>query len=333
MAEQSLDLVVRENAERFREVALSGDAPVAFEQEAEFALQLLRANDYLAKTALAQPQSLRDAMIRVAATGLSLNPAQGLAYLVPRSPKKGAPAQVCLDIGYRGFIKIATDSGAVESVHVDTVYSGDAWEYEERGDGTHLVHKRPRLSADRGTLEGVYCRATLPSGRTIVCVMTATEIADVRKSSPMADGATWGDWYDEMAKKSVVRRAQKTWPKMDGPRASAARAIDAEPEALVGPTAARDVTPPTPPATATGSPYVSPEEVAALRLRIKALHARALKAGAKPPINEERVATAFECDCIETLPAGSAAKVEARLADYERGLAEREAATNAELPV
>ncbi|EON5390422.1 recombinase RecT, partial [Escherichia coli] len=63
-------------------------------KESQFAIQQFQKNDFLAKTAQANLPSARNAIINVAAIGITLNPSSKLAYLVPRG---GA---VCLDISY-----------------------------------------------------------------------------------------------------------------------------------------------------------------------------------------------------------------------------------------
>ena len=57
---------------------------VTWAKESQFAIQYFQKNDYLAKTALANPTSAQNAIINVAAIGITLNPASKLAYLVPR---------------------------------------------------------------------------------------------------------------------------------------------------------------------------------------------------------------------------------------------------------
>ena len=76
------------------------DYELSFSSEIHFASQLLMKNDFTMKIAAQQPQSLRNAMLNVAALGISLNPAEQLAYLVPRSPAQGQQAQICLDISW-----------------------------------------------------------------------------------------------------------------------------------------------------------------------------------------------------------------------------------------
>lgn len=86
-----------------------------FESECLFAKQQLLKNDYTLTAAQNNPAALRAAILNVAAIGISLNPALAHAYLVPRSPGSAKdasgryvskPAQVCLDISYRGLVKL-----------------------------------------------------------------------------------------------------------------------------------------------------------------------------------------------------------------------------------
>ena len=68
-----------------------------FFQEQIFATQLLMNNSYLLDVAKKNPSSLRLAMYNVAAVGLTLNPNQGLAYLVPRRLRKNEDPKVMLE--------------------------------------------------------------------------------------------------------------------------------------------------------------------------------------------------------------------------------------------
>ena len=67
-----------------------------FKREAEFAIQAISKSDYAIGIAMENKQSVIDAVINIAAIGLSLNPALREAYLVPRNPS------IVLDISYRG---------------------------------------------------------------------------------------------------------------------------------------------------------------------------------------------------------------------------------------
>lgn len=81
---------------------------VTWAKESQFAIQYFQKNDYLAKTALANPTSAQNAIINVAAIGITLNPASKLAYLVPRD------GMVCLDISYMGLLHLAQSTGSIK---------------------------------------------------------------------------------------------------------------------------------------------------------------------------------------------------------------------------
>jgi len=83
------------------------DQALSWQKECQFAEQALQKNDKLAKAAHAKPQTLRAAIINIAAIGISLNPALKHAYLVPRN------GDVCLDISYQGLLHLAVKEGAI----------------------------------------------------------------------------------------------------------------------------------------------------------------------------------------------------------------------------
>ena len=193
-----------------------------FARECEFAKQHLMKNDYLLDTARLNPDSLHDAISNVAAIGISLNPALAYAYLVPRKVNK--KQAVCLDISYRGLIKLATDTGNVKAMKAELVYTNDKFEY-------HGFHKEPVFAAnpfgDRGELIGVYAMALMIDGTVLVETMTIDEVNKIRDDSEAyksaakeggwkRDNNVWVKFYTEMVKKTVIKRAHKTLPPSKG---------------------------------------------------------------------------------------------------------------------
>ena len=192
-----------------------------FETECLFAKQQLLKKDYTLNAAKGNPGSLRAAILNVAAIGISLNPASAHAYLVPRSQAKGQAPVICLDISYRGLVKLATDSGAIQWAKAVLVYEGDEFKWRgpaEVPDHIAEVFAVGRIDAANPlkNLKGGYCLAKLTGGEYMVDVMTAGEILEVRDSSKAANGPWKGPWAGEMAKKSLVKRAYKSWPQSDG---------------------------------------------------------------------------------------------------------------------
>ena len=193
----------------FNEIAAKGGNLVTFKREAMFALQTINGSSYLQKCS---PESIFNAIVNVASIGLTLSPAERLAYLVPRKLSRGDAAPLCcLDISYRGLVKIAIDSGGVAAVVAEIVRAGDDFEWFDKF--TKPRHKFDPFATDgeRGDVRGAYCMAILSSGIVQVEALSAQEINRIREKSK-AENGPWFDWPGEMMKKTVVRRASKMWP-------------------------------------------------------------------------------------------------------------------------
>lgn len=203
---QVANKAIQEAERKFRDLATTSG--LDFAAEALFAFQMCQKNEYLAQVAAKNPMSLRMAMVNVSAVGLSLNPATSLAYLVPRD------GQIILDISYQGLIKIATDIGSILWAKAELVYENDEFEY--RGVSREPVHKFNPFKPNRGEFVGVYCIAKTPDGDYLVETMTAAEVYQIRDLSmayTKKKKGPWVDFFGEMTKKSVIKRASKTWPK------------------------------------------------------------------------------------------------------------------------
>jgi recombination protein RecT len=184
--------------------------PKVFAKESIFAIQACKANDYLASIADNKPQTLRMAIINVATLGLTLNPQQKLAYLVPR---KGS---VILDISYQGLRYIAINSGSIKNAIAENVYSNDMFQYNGRFDKP--IHKFDPFAklVDRGSIIGSYCISILPDDSILVDTMSLEEIEKIRASSELfkKDGSgPWKDWFERMTLKTAMRRASSSWPR------------------------------------------------------------------------------------------------------------------------
>lgn len=187
----------------------------AFGREASFAMQIMQSNEFLAKTAMRNQASLINSVVNVAAIGISLNPAEKEAYLVPRN------GQVCLDISYVGLMRLATDTGQVEWVQADLVYEND--HFRMVGLDKQPEHHYNAFAKDRGQVVGVYVTAKLATGDYLTETMTTEEVNAIRDKSQghisfvsgKARSSIWNDHWGEMAKKTVVKRAHKYWPKSE----------------------------------------------------------------------------------------------------------------------
>lgn len=206
---------IDQTEERFKVVA----PLMSFDKEKGFAVQLLQNSPYLMKAATSSPNSLMQAITNIAAIGLSLNPAEKLAYLLPRTVKDSEGkyvSKIFLEPSYMGLCKIATDSGSIKWVQAAMVYSDDS--FTDNGPGEKPTHTYKAFDKDRGSVDGVYCVAKTEDGDYLTTVMTAAEIMNIKERSELGKTGKgpWGTDFKEMAKKSVVRQAFKLWPRSAG---------------------------------------------------------------------------------------------------------------------
>lgn len=205
--------IIEDAAPRFNKIATASNL-VTWAEESQFAMQAISKNDKLAQCA---PVTVQNAIINVAAVGLTLNPALGYAYLVPESEKmKDANGRdiwaqnCCLRVSFKGLLKIATDSGSILWVKAEIVKAADKFTY--RGPCELPTHEMDAFG-DRGATVGVYCIAKTHQGDYLVDVMSAADIKAIRGAAKQ-DGV-WSKWPEEMAKKAIIKRASKQWPKTD----------------------------------------------------------------------------------------------------------------------
>lgn len=210
----NLPAIIKTVEPTFTELARRHGVPdFTFARESEFALQILKQNDYLAEIACGNPDSLKEAIVNVAAIGLSLSPINKQAYLVPRKRR------VCLDISYQGFVDLGTSRGAIIWVKAELVHDKD--QFEHAGVNKEPIHIVKNMFADRGPVIGGYCLAKMPTGDLLVDFMSIKEIYTIRDRSEgwkaFKSGKTtqspWDSDEGEMIKKTLIRRAYKSWPK------------------------------------------------------------------------------------------------------------------------
>jgi recombination protein RecT len=184
-----------------------------------FAINAIRSNPRLLE---ADPRSFMMALLHCAIYGLEPNTPMHEASLIPfmvttkdaaGNYTKRMEVQVIAE--YYGLMKLGRNTGEIASIEARPVFQNDEFEVDY-GSSQPLKHK-PCLDGDRGELRCSYCRVTFkdPLIPPYIEVMTADDIAAVRKSSKMATNPD-GPWVkspDQMWRKSPIRRAFKYLPK------------------------------------------------------------------------------------------------------------------------
>ena len=191
---------------------------VSIPAEMNYAIQLLTANSFAASIAVQNPVSVQNALRNASAIGISLNPANKHAYLVPRKVQNGMA--ICLDISYMGLMHLAQSTGSIEWGQAKLVYEADT--YVNQGIDKAPKHEYPAFG-QRGKIVGAYCTVKTSTGAYLTEEMSIDQLYAVRARSEAYSGGKQGKppsgpWVtdeEEMCRKTVVKRASKYWPKVD----------------------------------------------------------------------------------------------------------------------
>lgn len=159
------------------------------------------------------PKSFLGAMMTSAQLGLEPNTPLGQAYLIPRRNNKEGTWECQFQIGYKGLIDMAHRSQEIRDIQAHVVYSGDEFEYE-LGLEPKLIHKP--ASSNRGEPTHFYAVYHTRSGGYGFEVMSVEDVRrHAQKFSDSFKRGSFSPWqtnFEEMAKKTVLKRALKYAP-------------------------------------------------------------------------------------------------------------------------
>lgn len=133
---------------------------------------------------------------------------------------------------YRGLIALMHRAGMVDTIEAFTVRAADEFSVEI-GTTPRIQHK-PNLVAEKSKAVAYYAVAHL-NGRAQFEVMAPWEVDLIRMRSPSANSGRQTPWdtdYDEMAKKTVLKRLMKKLPSSARVRDAMQHDNDVETEAI-----------------------------------------------------------------------------------------------------
>lgn len=152
------------------------------------------------------PASLLRAITEASQLGLPTDGILGHGYILPyKGQAKFIP-------GYRGLMDLARRSGQVDWIQARIVYEEDEFDYEY-GLEPSLTHKEAkRDGVEKGRVVAVYAAAKLVSGEKVFEVMYTEDIEAIRRRSPSGKKGPWVSDWEEMARKTLIRRLMKYLP-------------------------------------------------------------------------------------------------------------------------
>ena len=148
------------------------------------------------KLALCSQESFVQAMMDCSSLGIE--PDGRLAHLVPYK------TTCTLIVDWKGLVALAKRSGEVRVWRPGTVKGEDVF-WWKNGEVHHEIDWR----RGRGDLQCVYSHVITKDGAHDFEVMTLEEVETIRKGSKAGNDGPWVTHFEEMAKKTVMRRHSK----------------------------------------------------------------------------------------------------------------------------
>lgn len=199
------------------EIAKALPSVITPERFTRIVTSAISATPQLAETT---PQSFLGAMMTAAQLGLEPNTPLGQAYLLPY--KNHGRLECQFQLGYKGLIDLAYRSGEVSIIQAHEVCENDEFEYNF-GLNPDLRHV-PAVH-DRGGVICYYAMFRTRDGGFGFEVMSKEDVqkhAARYSKSYSSSFSPWSTNFDEMAKKTVLKKALKYAPmKSDFVRAAA----------------------------------------------------------------------------------------------------------------
>lgn len=173
-----------------------------------FTRMVLSAISTTPKLSECTPQSFLGAMMTAAQLGVEPNTALGQAYIIPF--KNHGIMEASFQLGYKGLIDLAYRSGEVSIIQAQTVFEHDEFTYEL---GLDPQLKHVPATKDRGAAVAYYAIFKTKDGGYGFEVMSMNDVRDHAKKYSKTFGiGPWQTNFDEMAKKTVLKRVLKYAP-------------------------------------------------------------------------------------------------------------------------
>lgn len=156
------------------------------------------------------PQSFLGAMMTAAQLGMEPNTPLGQAYLLPYKNKGVLECQ--FQLGYKGLIDLAYRSGQVTIIQAHEVHENDDFSYSFGLEPK--LHHVPALD-DRGPIVCYYAMFRTKDSGFGFEVMSREDIESHAKRYSKSYGGGFSPWstnFDEMAKKTVLKKCLKYAP-------------------------------------------------------------------------------------------------------------------------
>lgn len=166
----------------------------------------------------ASPTSFLSALMQSAQCGLEPNTVLGEAYVIPYKNNKQGITEVNFQVGYKGILKMAFNTGEYEAIYAHEVRKGDEFSYEY-GLHKNLIHKPADVPSEEIT--HYYAVYKLKNGGFDFVVWSKERVDQHAREfsknylyqGKVNKNSVWAKNFDSMAKKTVLIDVLKFAPK------------------------------------------------------------------------------------------------------------------------
>ena len=195
---------------RVKELAQGGLVKLPKDYSAENALKMawfelleVEARDRKPALLTCSRESIANALLKMVVSGLT--PAKKQCYFIAYGSKLN------LFTSYFGDVALAKRYGGVNDVKGRAVYKEDEFDFEidHKTGYMKLLKHKPTIASMNGEMIGAYAFITLSDGESCIEFMPMEQIKKSWSKSKTNESATHKNFSEEMAKRTVIRRACK----------------------------------------------------------------------------------------------------------------------------
>lgn len=156
-------------------------------------------------------QSIVGASIIAQSLNLSLQPQMGRCWMVPYANKYTGSTNAQFQLGYLGYVELATRTGLYDKIGVKEIYENELGEFDEFGDMKFNWQREKK-----GDIVGYYAYFVMKNGFKKDMFMSKQEMQDFahKYSKSYGNGTStdcWTTMFDDMSKKTILKKLIRRW--------------------------------------------------------------------------------------------------------------------------
>lgn len=158
------------------------------------------------------PMQIIQSALKAASYDLPIDPGLGYAYIIPFNRKGGSPTANFI-IGYKGQVQLALRTGLYVRINTIEVREGELVSYDMLTDDITFDWIQDPIKRSQTPVIGYAAYYRLKSGMEKTLYMTKAEVEAHERANRKGSyqSPVWKERFDDMARKTVLRRLLSKW--------------------------------------------------------------------------------------------------------------------------